>query len=83
MLLAEVPVVWATQVLENMVRDGQASRAEMTDAAMSQRAECVMLNKGAQLGAAVSFLRDVLVRMDRHNNKKSPRLGALGLWHDF
>ncbi|MGD9917233.1 MAG: pyruvate kinase [Paenirhodobacter sp.] len=80
---AEVPVVWATQVLENMVKDGQASRAEMTDAAMSQRAECVMLNKGAQLGAAVTFLRDVLVRMDRHNNKKSPRLGALGLWHDF
>lgn len=80
---AEVPVVWATQVLEGMVKDGQASRAEMTDAAMSQRAECVMLNKGPHLAEAVSFLRDVLMRMDRHTNKKSPRLGALGLWHDF
>lgn len=80
---AEVPVVWATQVLEGMVKDGQASRAEMTDAAMSQRAECVMLNKGPHLPDAVEFLRDVLVRMDRHTNKKSPRLGALGLWHDL
>ncbi|PTV96334.1 pyruvate kinase [Rhodobacter aestuarii] len=80
---AEVPVVWATQVLESMVKDGQASRAEMTDAAMSQRAECVMLNKGPHLVPAVGFLRDVLMRMDRHTNKKSPRLGALGLWHDL
>ncbi|SOC16401.1 pyruvate kinase [Rhodobacter maris] len=80
---AEVPVVWATQVLEGMVKDGQASRAEMTDAAMSQRAECVMLNKGPHLVEAVAFLRDVLMRMDRHTNKKSPRLGALGLWHDL
>ena len=80
---AEVPVVWATQVLEGMVKEGQASRAEMTDAAMSQRAECVMLNKGPHLPRAVQFLRDVLMRMDRHTNKKSPRLGALGLWHDL
>lgn len=80
---AEVPVVWATQVLETMVKEGQASRAEMTDAAMGQRAECVMLNKGPHLGEAVEFLRDVLGRMDRHTNKKSPRLGALGLWHDL
>ncbi len=44
---AHTPVVWATQVLDNFVRDGVASRAEMTDAAMAQGAECVMLNKGA------------------------------------
>ncbi|MCV2877394.1 pyruvate kinase [Sedimentimonas flavescens] len=80
---AEVPVVWATQVLEGLVKDGQASRAEMTDAAMSQRAECVMLNKGPHLAEGVEVLHDVLTRMDRHSNKKSPRLGALGLWHDF
>ncbi|AOZ68648.1 pyruvate kinase [Rhodobacter xanthinilyticus] len=80
---AEVPVVWATQVLEGLVKEGQASRAEMTDAAMSQRAECVMLNKGPHLAEGVAVLRDVLMRMDRHSNKKSPRLGALGLWHDL
>jgi pyruvate kinase len=79
---AEVPVVWATQVLEGMVKEGQPSRGEMTDAAMSQRAECVMLNKGPHIVAAVRMLREVLTRMDRHQTKKSPRLGALGLWHE-
>ena len=78
---AQVPVIWATQVLEGMVRDGQASRAEVTDAAMSQRAECVMLNKGPHVVEAVRFLRGVLTRMDRHQTKKSPRLGPLHLWH--
>jgi pyruvate kinase len=77
---AQVPVIWATQVLEGMVRDGQASRAEVTDAAMSQRAECVMLNKGPHVVEAVRFLRGVLTRMDRHQTKKSPRLGPLHLW---
>ncbi len=75
---AQVPVVWATQVLEGMVRDGQASRAEVTDAAMSQRAECVMLNKGPHVVEAVKFLRGILTRMDRHQTKKSARSGAVG-----
>lgn len=43
---AHIPVVWATQVLDNLAKEGTPSRAEITDAAMSQRAECVMLNKG-------------------------------------
>ena len=43
---AHVPVIWATQVLENLAKDGMPSRAEITDAAMGERAECVMLNKG-------------------------------------
>lgn len=77
---AHVPVVWATQVLEGMVKEGQASRAEVTDAAMGQRAECVMLNKGPHIVAAVGFLRDVLARMDRHQDKKRARLVPLGLW---
>jgi len=77
---AQVPVIWATQVLEGMVRDGQASRAEVTDAAMSQRAECVMLNKGPHVTGAVQFLRGILSRMDRHQAKKSPRLAPLKSW---
>jgi len=43
---AYLPVIWATQVLDQLARTGQPSRAEITDAAMSVRAECVMLNKG-------------------------------------
>lgn len=77
---AHVPVVWATQVLDALVSDGAPTRAEATDAAMSQRAECVMLNKGPYVVEAVRFLFDVLQRMDRHQDKKSPRLGKLHAW---
>ena len=75
-----VPVVWATQVLDDLVRDGLPSRAEATDAAMAQRAECVMLNKGPHLVAAIHFLADIFARMDRHQVKKSARLGPLHSW---
>ena len=43
---AHMPVVWASQVLETLAKTGRPSRAEITDAAMGERAECVMLNKG-------------------------------------
>ena len=77
---AHTPVVWATQVLDNFVRDGVASRAEMTDAAMAQGAECVMLNKGPYLAEGVGFLRDVLTGMDRHHAKKFARFAPLKQW---
>jgi pyruvate kinase len=77
---AHTPVVWATQVLDNFVRDGVASRAEMTDAAMAQGAESVMLNKGPYLTEGVGFLRDVLTRMDRHHAKKFVRFPPLKQW---
>jgi pyruvate kinase len=79
---AHVPVVWATQVLDNMVKDGTASRAETTDAAMGQRAECVMLNKGPFLAEAVAFLDGILHRMDRHQTKKRPHLAPLNSWRE-
>ncbi|WP_172298817.1 pyruvate kinase [Pseudoruegeria sp. HB172150] len=79
---AEVPVVWATQVLEGLCKDGFASRAETTDAAMGQRAECVMLNKGPYAEEAVAFLARVLRRMNRHQSKKSPRLAPLRAWRE-
>ncbi len=77
---AQVPVVWATQVLDGMIHDGIASRAETSDAALGQRAECVMLNKGPFLPQAVGFLKDVLTRMDRHQAKKFANLGPLHAW---
>ena len=79
---AHVPVIWATQVLDSLVRDGAASRSEATDAAMGQRAECVMLNKGPHQVEAIRFLDEVLRRMDRHQLKKSPRLAPLGSWSE-
>ncbi len=77
---AHVPVIWATQVLENLVKKGIPSRAEMTDAAMAERAECVMLNKGAFIAEAVTILDDVLSRMQAHQLKKTPQLRALRSW---
>jgi pyruvate kinase len=77
---AHTPVIWATQVLDNYVRDGVASRAEMSDVAMAQGAECVMLNKGPYLAEGVGFLRDVLTRMDRHRAKKVDRFPSLKQW---
>jgi len=77
---AHVPVIWATQVLENLVKKGIPSRAEMTDAAMAERAECVMLNKGPFVAEAVTILDDVLTRMQTHQLKKTPQLRALHSW---
>ena len=77
---AHVPVIWATQVLENLVKKGIPSRAEITDAAMAERAECVMLNKGYYIAEAVTILDDVLTRMEAHQSKKTPQLRALHSW---
>ncbi|NKN34916.1 pyruvate kinase [Agrobacterium sp. a22-2] len=77
---ASVPAIWATQVLEDLVRDGIPSRGEMTDAAMAGRAECVMLNKGPSVGQAVELLDRLLGRMDEHVVKKTPTLRALKSW---
>jgi pyruvate kinase len=74
---AHVPVVWATQVLENMVKEGIPTRAEMTDAAMSERAECVMLNKGPYILEAMDMLNDVLGRMESQQHQKMAHLVAL------
>lgn len=77
---AHVPVIWATQVLENLVKKSIPSRAEITDAAMAERAECVMLNKGPFIAEAVAILDDVLTRMEAHQCKKTPQLRALQSW---
>ncbi len=72
-----VPVIWATEVLEKLAKTGTPSRAEITDAAMGERAECVMLNKGAHLTDAVRVLDDILRRMQAHQNKKRAMLRPL------
>ena len=80
---AHVPAIWATQVLENLAQKGQLSRAEITDAAMAERAECVMLNKGPFVIDAVKVLDDVLRRMQSHQAKKSSLLRPLTIAGTF
>lgn len=77
---ASVPTIWATQVLEDLVKTGIPTRGEMTDAAMAARAECVMLNKGAAVAEAVNVLDHLMSRMNEHVTKKTPTLRALKSW---
>ncbi|NIP18054.1 MAG: hypothetical protein GWM87_07770 [Xanthomonadales bacterium] len=80
---AHVPVIWATQVLEGLTKRGHASRAEITDAAMGQTAEAVMLNKGSHVIQAVTMLDDILQRMQDHRSKKKSMMRELGLASEF
>ncbi|MGA9572816.1 MAG: pyruvate kinase [Lysobacterales bacterium] len=80
---AHVPVIWATQVLEGLTKRGHASRAEITDAAMAQEAEAVMLNKGAHVIEAVNVLDDILKRMQGHHRKKRSLMRKLHLASEF
>ena len=68
---ARVPVMWATQVLEQEAKKGLPSRAEITDAAQSQRADCVMLNKGPHILAAIRTLDSILRRMQTLSFQKT------------
>lgn len=67
---AHVPTIWATQVLETLARNGLPARAEITDAAASKRADCVMLNKGPHVTSAVRMLDRLLTSEQRHREKK-------------
>ncbi|MEI9911804.1 MAG: pyruvate kinase [Bacteroidota bacterium] len=67
---AHVPVIWATQVLETLNKSGIATRSEITDAAHSAMAECVMINKGDHTIKVIETLRDILHRTGGHHIKK-------------
>jgi pyruvate kinase len=67
---AHVPVIWATQVLENLNKSGMATRSEVTDAAHASQADCVMINKGAHIIRTLEVLRDIMIRSGGHHIKK-------------
>jgi pyruvate kinase len=77
---ARIPVIWATQVLDQLARTGRPSRAEVTDAARAARAECIMLNKGPHIVAAISTLLDIDHRMRSHQHKQQSLLRRLRAW---
>lgn len=80
---AHVPAIWATQVLESLAKTGTPSRSEITDAAMGERAECVMLNKGPYIVETVQALDDILRRMEAHQSKKTAMLRKLHVAETF
>jgi pyruvate kinase len=80
---AHVPVIWATQVLEGLAKSGLPTRSEVTDAAMGQRAECIMLNKGDHIIEATKALDEILLRMQDHQTKKRSLLRRLSIAERF
>ncbi|NNK10909.1 MAG: hypothetical protein HKP08_06155 [Flavobacteriaceae bacterium] len=66
---AQIPDIWATQVLENLSKQGIPSRAEMTDAAMAQKTDCVMLNKGPYIVEAIKLLDTIFKDMEFYQEK--------------
>lgn len=78
---AHVPVIWATQVLESKMKNNLPSRAEVTDAAMSGRAECVMLNKGAFAIDTIDVLKRILDDMHSISKKNRQLLKKEPLWY--
>jgi len=76
---AHVPVIWATQVLENLAKTGIATRAEVSDAALSAQAECVMLNKGPYIVDAVKTLKEIISKMENHGYKKKNSMRILNI----
>ena len=74
---AHLPDIWATQVLDNLAKKGIPTRAEITDAAMAQRTECVMLNKGPYIAETVKMLDRILSKMERIQRKRGRLLPKL------
>jgi pyruvate kinase len=79
---AHVPSIWATQVLESLAKTGAPTRAEITDAAASQRADCVMLNKGPFILSAIEVLDDILVRMGEVQHKSRTLIRRIHSWDE-
>jgi hypothetical protein len=77
---AHIPSIWATQVLGTLAKTGQPSRAEVTDAAAAQRAECVMLNKGPYILDAIAALDDILARMGQVQRKSRTLMRRIHSW---
>jgi pyruvate kinase len=70
---SHIPDIWATQVLETLAKKGRPSRAEITDAAMAQRADCIMLNKGPHILSAIKMLDNIIrIMQNSKSSKKSP-----------
>ncbi|AGT33360.1 hypothetical protein M493_15720 [Geobacillus genomosp. 3] len=71
---AHIPVIWATQVLEQMAKKGIPSRAEISDVFLGKQAQCVMLNKGRYIAEAVRLLSSLLKKEERRGKPAMPEM---------
>lgn len=80
---AHTPVIWATQVLENLHKSGVASRAEITDAGRASMAECIMINKGDHTLTVLKTLREIAKRSRGLKMKNRLVFRELGIAQNF
>lgn len=80
---AHTPVIWATQVLENLHKSGVASRAEITDAGRASMADCIMINKGDHTLQVLKTLRDIIQRSRGLKMKNRLVFRVLGIAEQF
>ncbi|MBU2946563.1 pyruvate kinase [Zobellia uliginosa] len=71
---AHIPVIWATQVLENLAKNGLPSRSEITDVVTSLKSECVMVNKGPYMEDVLLLLNTILSNMEDFQEKNETML---------
>jgi pyruvate kinase len=74
---AHVPVIWATQVLENLAKTGIPTRAEISDVVLGVQAECIMLNKGKYILEAIKTLKNILIKIEPNSFKNKHSLKPL------
>ncbi len=74
---AHIPVIWATQVLESLAKEGVPSRSEISDVLKAVKAECVMLNKGPYINQAMDLLNEILLDAETYREKNDRMLPEL------
>lgn len=80
---AHIPVIYATQILENLMKKNLPSRSEIIDATTAQRADCIMLNKGPFAKEAVETLHRILTTTQHLYVKNKPLLHTIEVWKGF
>ncbi|AMB98552.1 hypothetical protein AWM75_00445 [Aerococcus urinaehominis] len=78
-----IPVVLATQVLDNLVKTGIPSRAEISDVMLAGRSQCVMLNKGPYISRGIATLKRLLTASNHYFNHQVPYMGLSPLGHQL
>lgn len=80
---AHTPVIYATQILENLMKKNIPSRAEIIDASIAQRADCMMLNKGPFALRTVEILEKIIASIQPYFYKSQPLLSPTHAWDGF
>ncbi len=81
---SHTPVIYATQVLESVMKKNLPSRAELIDVSYAAlRTDCVMLNKGPFAQKAVEMIDRIIQATRPLYDRGQPMLSRLDEWEGF